>query len=336
MASRKSCTHMTWSEAKSKSGMGGVDKKKIIQTKNVSHDKILAAKIISKNKQPEKDMISGRQAARRARRDGERAAYLEKERQFEKERRRVQDVVQPYKQARKRMSQLATNIKNSTPANNKMEETTTTTKQHHDLSLLQTMAESKQMQVEELFALEAIHGANDEVINAENDNTNNNNEPFTTFLISDSCRFEELRNLFEEGGGIEGGGEEDNEENIRKVANHPLLSFTMQLSVENPNDDNLVASLLLKVTLPVLYPLSPEIDQVPEFSVEYFVLTDKNTVCNSNKPIDESSLGYLRSKELLQNAMSNEAIQILPDPCVYEITSTWIEENLFEKFVIMR
>lgn len=296
MAARKSCTHLTWAEAKAKVGDGkqGKSGKKTI-TKNVPHGKILADKIITKQQPSEKDKIADRQAARKARKDEERAKKIEERRREEKEQQRLEAVVKPYEQSLERMTALSEKIQ-------KEMQTEGVSETIYDLDVLRTIAECKQSQLDELMALEAMFTDEE-------------------FRISEWCDLENLRKKIEE-------HDEADETSLRSIAQHPPVSFTFQTAVDNDEAGrSLVAHLLMKVQFPNLYPLK---DEKPSFVVSYFMVTDQTTVCNANKPLE--SLGCLDESNLI-DAIDGEAENLLPYPCIYEIASTWLPENLFSKFI---
>ena len=108
MAARKSCTKLTWAEAKAKVGgsnpKGGGGKKDKQPKGGNTHDKMLAAKIITKNLNVSQgEQIANRQAAKMAKKDLERAAYLEQKRQEEKEANLQKQNILAYKLAKQQM-----------------------------------------------------------------------------------------------------------------------------------------------------------------------------------------------------------------------------------------
>lgn len=299
MAARKSCTHMTWSEAKAKAGdNGGGGKKKV--AKKVPHDKILADKIIAKGtNQSEKDRIAGRQAARRARKDEERAILLEEKRREEKEKQRLEQVVKPHEQAIEKMAELAREQQ-------RRKHNEGNTINSSSLSQLQEIAECKQIQLDELLALEAIF------MDTE------------TFLVAEECQLDELRekmDALDDSDGL----------SLKAIARHPPVSFKLQHTIDDPDGGDLVANILLHVELPALYPLKENV--APKFEIVFFMLTDKTMVCSANKPLE--SLGYLEESRFM-DSIKAEAQMLLPDPCIYELSSTWLPENIFGKFISMK
>jgi hypothetical protein len=300
MASKKSCTHMTWAEAKGKVGesKGAAGGKKNAAKKS-SHDKILTDKIIAKgSNQSEKVRIADRQAARTARKDEERAKMLEEKRREEKEQQRLEQVVKPHEQAMEKMAALARErqqrIQNQTHGSNS-----------YTLDELKEIAECKQSQLDEILALEAIF------MDTE------------TFLVSRACQLDDLREKIE-------ALDDSDETCLRSIARHPPITFTLQLTIDDPDGDDLVANILLDIALPPLYPLK---DPSPKFEVAYFMITDKTMICSANKPLE--ALGYLEESNLI-DAINAEAQMLLPDPCIYEISSTWLSESIFPKFITMK
>eukprot|EP00980_Cylindrotheca_fusiformis_P011416 scaffold2644_cov129-Cylindrotheca_fusiformis.AAC.6 len=300
MAARKSCTHMTWSEAKAKSGEGKAGGKKKA-AKKVSHDKLLADKIIAKgNNQSESDRIAGRQAARRARKDEERAKILEEKRMAEKEQQRQEQVVKPYEQAAEKMASLAREHRQRMQAG--------ATDEHSSYAFedLKEIAECKQIQLDEILALEAIF------MDTE------------AFQMAEACQIDELRekmNAFDDSDDV----------SLRSIARHPPIAFSLQHTIDDPDGSDLVANMLLHVELPPFYPLKQR--AAPNFEIGYFMLTDKTMVCSANKPLE--TLGFLEESSFI-DAIKAEAQMLLPDPCIYELSSAWPQDQLFEKFISMK
>ncbi|CAJ1949857.1 unnamed protein product [Cylindrotheca closterium] len=302
MAARKSCTHLTWSEAKAKSGEGNGKGGKKTVAKNVSHGKILADKIIMKQQPSKQNKISDRQAARKARKEEERAKKIEEKRREEKEQQLLQAVVKPHHQSLERMrmtaSALSKKIQQEKPKEAREEFN------YNEIDILKTIADCKQSQLDEILALEAMC-TNDE------------------FRISEGCELENLRNKME-------ALDETDETSLRSIARHPPISFTLQMTVEDEAPYDLAAHVLMSLEFPNLYPLD---GAKPRFKVLYFMITDKTAVCNANKPLE--SLGFLDESNLI-DCIESEVETLLPYPCVYEITSTWLPDNLFSKFITMK
>ena len=85
--------------------------------------------------------------------------------------------------------------------------------------------------------------------------------------------------------------------------------------------------LLLKVTLPPLYPSEDFINALPIFDIEYYLCTDRDMECTPDKPLE--SLAFLDEKRL-KDALSDEAQQMSPDPCVYMVVTSCLVERLFD------
>ena len=124
--------------------------------------------------------------------------------------------------------------------------------------------------------------------------------------------------------------DESDETCLRSIARHPPVAFSLKVTVENEEASDVVAHMLVHIQFPNLYPME---EAVPRFKVAYFMVTDKTTICSSNKPLE--SLAFLDESRLL-DAIATEAESLLPYPCVYEIISTWLPENLFSRFVTMK
>ena len=319
MAARKSCTKLTWAEAKNRVGEssgGGQGKKKpngLVGTKN--HATHQAQKIISKSdNRSQSDKIKDRQAARLARKDAERQQYLDEQREVEKERAKLEQLVRPYDLAIGRLAKIASEEQNNNNNNNIRAKQSTTSKDGQnkntapDLDLDQ-VCECRQMQLDEILALEAIYDGADM-------------EPLSFLTAS---RLEDHRKTIEEWQ-----LDESNEALKKTVRDLPPISFTLKLIFEN--DDELACLMLLRVTFPPLYPLYES--QTPNFNVVDCMVVDKSAVCNSNKPLE--SLGRLQEDEFIQ-AMESQALELHGMPCVYEIVATWLPEegNIFSSFITM-
>ena len=321
MAARKSCTKLTWAEAKAKvgessssSGAGSGRKKPngLVGTKD--HATHQAQKIISKNdNRSDLDRIRDRQAARLARKDAERQEYLNAQREAEKERARLEQLVRPYDLAVEWLSGTATSVGRDAGVVNGWEQDLP------DLDLDQ-VCECRQIQLDEILALEAIYdGAEMEPL---------------SFLTQ--CRLDDHRKTVEEWQ-----MDEDSSKELKEtIRDLPPISFTLKLILENDDVSNssssagseLVCFMLLKVTFPPLYPLYES--QTPNFDVVDYMVVDKTAVCNRNKPLE--SLGYLRKEEFV-HAMKAHALELHGMPCVYEIVATWLTEeaNIFSSFITM-
>lgn len=303
MAARKSCTHLTWAEAKSKaggsSGGGGGTKKNL---KNVAHSKILADKIIAKSGTPQEKTIS-KAKLKRAQREDEKAVAAIQAAKEERERERRSRTVKPHEQAILRMKELAKqtqtlSLKNGIDENARLWDSSCMDKMNE-------IKECKEMQLDEIMALEAIYAESEE------------------FLVLDASQLEEAREFRERLFSDDG-----DEAALRALVTHPPIAFAVQLRIDDSSgqcsdsDLELVASILLKVEFPARYPLQSE---VPRFYFQDIMITDKKAVCSPDKSLE--SLAFLDEAKLLE-AMLKEASELLPDPCVYEVV-TWLSENAF-------
>jgi len=331
MAARKSCTKLTWSEAKNKVGesSGGQGKKKpngLVGTKN--HATHQAQKIISKgDNRSQSDKIKDRQAARLARKDAERQAYLNAQREEEKERAQLEQLVRPYDLAVERLDNIA-NDEQDNNINRKAKSSTTTDDPNNTLADLDLdqVCECRQMQLDEILALEAIYDGADM-------------EPLSFLTAS---KLEDHRKTIEEWQ-----LDESNEQLKKTVRDLPPISFTLKLILENDDvlskgpssessesesESELACLMLLKVTFPPLYPLYES--QTPYFEVVDLMVVDKTSVCNKNKPLE--SIGRLQEDGFIE-ALKSQALELHGMPCVYEIVATWLPEegNFFSSFIIL-
>jgi hypothetical protein len=162
---------------------------------------------------------------------------------------------------------------------------------------LQEIVDCKQLQQEEVEALEAIF--------------------MEEFRLSSDL--DELRELLEGAQEAAGKGDEESLGVLRSAAMSPPLEFTLQLTVPD-EEQQLVASLLLKVRFPLLYPTA---GNPPEFNVEDIMVTEADAELREGVPLRTLALV---DEGALIGAMLQEVATILPEPCVYEI-STWVTEN---------
>mmetsp|Transcript_21267 Transcript_21267/g.43739 ORF Transcript_21267/g.43739 Transcript_21267/m.43739 type:complete len:301 (+) Transcript_21267:81-983(+) len=295
MAARKSCTKMTWAEAKNKCGEGGGSKNphsaKLKLSQQPNHGKLLAAKIIAKQGSTD-DRIKDRQAARMARKDQLRQEQLDAQRELEKEQKKLDSMVKPHETARHKRKEFEEQFHEKLAKNN---DTTTDDSSGGDPDIV---CESKQLQLDEILALEAIYSDQD------------------VLRVSAASRMEELQEKLE--------AFQEDDSNATSVLEHPALSYTLARSIDHPEDDDVVAHLLLHVLYPSIYPL----ETTPKLDLVYCVVTKKSLLVRDNKPLE--SLGFLNEQGLLV-AMNDEAQEsLLGMPSVYELADTWLTEHFFE------
>jgi len=298
MASRKSCTHLTWAEAKSSAGSsngaGGKSKKQ--NFKKVDHAKALVAKTVAKNISQE-DLDREKALLRRERKAEERAAAAAAKRAEEKEREKMDRFVKPFEVANQRMLEKARKLQEEYDPELKSD-----ISKLSDIDM-KRVAECCLLQLSEIMSLEAIYLDTNEL------------------LVSRASDLETLQSYIDQWQ-----MENDNDELIHSIVHHPDLSFSIQLTVNGIcNTMNMTSLLLLKVTFPKLYPLDESV--TPNFSIEYFMAADREAVCNPDKQIE--TLAHLEESTLV-DALVGEAKNILPDPCVYEVVSYWLVERLFD------
>jgi hypothetical protein len=319
MAARNSCTHLTWADAKDKtsSSTGGGGGKKPLIPKKIDHGKALTAKIISKNSNTSQSDRNNEKKTllKRIKKDEERSLIAASKRSAEKERERKERLVKPFEQANERMMELAKKLQRKKKSagddndsdNNPMDPS---------IAEMQRVAECRELQLNEVLGLEAIYADTNEL------------------LVSHSSDLESLQQHIEQWQMYD-----SNEQVLKAIGHSPPVSFTLQLTVDgtchsDASDDNhnnstnsreLAASLLLRVTLPALYPLDET--SVPVFDVAYFIVTDREAVCNPDKALE--TLAHLE-EGILKDALIIEAKLILPDPCVYEVVTSYLQEHLFD------
>jgi hypothetical protein len=302
MAARKSCTKLTWDEAKAKVGINNTATKKKPIPKFLNHGDALTAKVIAKNVSSQPELSQHKSLLKKARREEERAAAAAAKREEDRERERAEQVVKPHEQARERMKELALQQSALQKAAAFLAAETIL---NSDIDLLEMkqISDCKQMQLDEIMALEAIFADTEEL------------------LVSEASNVEELREKIDEYQ-----LDEEKEVLLRSITEHPQVSLYLQQTIEG--DGDLVASVLLHVIYPPLYPLG---GSTPHFQIAYFMVTNRAAVCSADKPLE--SLAYLE-ETTLRDALKTESGHILPDPCVYEVGVSWLSENLFD-FVTM-
>eukprot|EP00977_Amphora_coffeiformis_P007458 scaffold1620_cov148-Amphora_coffeaeformis.AAC.3 len=314
MAARKSCTHMTWAEAKNKSGLGsskGQKKSKVL--KGQDHATALAAKIIAKQgggvAEAEK-----RKLQKAYRKQEEKAAALAAKREEERELKRLEALqeVQRYEQATEKFRELMEQLREK-----EMNEMPTLDLSEIDLEDEGTqlkIVECRQMQLDEILALEAMI-------------------PEEDFVISLDSRLSELREKLEQLA--------ENEENgdVRSsIAKHPPISYYIRIEVDDYRDkvdeddddqpvQDLNAMALLRVTLPPLY-LNADGSQLPLWEFAHVMVTDKTEMCSADKPLE--SLAWLDLPRIQQDMSAKAREELLPYPAVYETAVTWLSENIFD------
>ena len=162
----------------------------------------------------------------------------------------------------------------------------------------------------ELAALEAIYAESDE------------------YVLADDADIDGLRERIEQWQGDGEGGVGD--DLVSSIVQHPPTRFWLQLVVEDETNAmgteqgvDLVATVLLQVMLSPSYPEA----SVPTMEVAYFCATDRNAQMSVDKALE--SLVHLEEDRLLQ-ALTEQAQQVVPMPCVYEVAATWLPDHLFE------
>jgi len=136
--------------------------------------------------------------------------------------------------------------------------------------------------------------------------------------LYDSAGVEELRTSLEA----------DGAEALRSVAAHPRFEFLLQMTVpdqrtpDETNGKQLVASILLHVAFPPMYPTP---DTPPELRIEDIMITDALEEMSLDKVL--WPVVHLDMEKLIAE-MSQRAAECLPGPCVYEAV-TWMSENTY-------
>ena len=335
MAARKSCTHLTWAEAKGK--VGGSSSSKNSIAKNTDHGKALTSKVISKLGPTKEDKTKQKLMLRRLKRDEEKAKEVERKRKELKEKERLEKQIKPYEVAQERVKDLAVKLKLQNGNEHQNHGELSEVLSEWTAEDLQKVAECRELQLNEMMGLEAIY------------------EGTRQFTISNASNLDKLQELIDEWQMVMGDMDEKELSLLRAIACHPPVSYTIQLTVDgtcqclsNISDGeelkiDLAVTLLISSTLPILYPsLNDNEDDtieieteategstgvLPIFKVEYFMANNREEVCNPDKPLE--SLGRLEEGRLM-DALNQQGKELLPDPVVYEVISTWLVEHLFD------
>jgi len=318
MAARNSCTKFTWAEAKSKSNPNSSSSSSGAKAnlRKIPHNKILAEKLIAKSGNRSNETLLSKGKLRKCMREDERARAAIALVKEEKERERRNRVVRPHERARERLVELALELQKAPFKEGEevdaMEGSPTTATERTSLET----KECREMQLDEITALEAMYADTGE------------------FLVSHASRLEEIleirEQLYED---------EDDAKALESLMNHPPLSFSVQLTVDDPRvstnvDDGvdgvdgaeterrLVACILLSVEFPPTYPSE---GHPPSFKIIHAMVTDRSDVCSPDKVPE--SLAFVEEARL-GAAMARRAEDVLPSPCVYEVVE-WFSENVF-------
>ena len=322
MAARKSCTHLTWAEAKAKTGqasVGGTKKNKQFLRKQ-DHGQVLAAKVIAKHHGGH-DAVETKRLEKAYRKQEEKMAAKAAERQqlVQEKRRLATQQVRPYERAQERLAQILHELQEQgedKESSATLDNAAQGIEEEHGVEALEQIAECRQMQVDEIMALQAM---------MEQDK----------FVLSKACQFTQLQEKLEQRA-----YDENDQELCLSIAQHPSLSFYMLLHVDDDNNVlaeatetsmTLNATLILRVSLPPFYLRSSETatsSPTPHFDFIQVMVTDKQALCSADKPLE--SLAWLDETAILDAMTLHAKQELLPYPCVYELAETWLSEHLFE------
>lgn len=312
MAARKSCTHLTWTEAKNKSGIGGSSskgqKKNKDHLRKQDHGQVLAAKIIAKQNGGA-DEAETRKLEKAYRKQEEKAAVLAAKRHEERELKRLEAMqeVQRYEQAKEKFKELMDQLRQKD--SNELPTLDLSEIDWQDEDTKVKIIECRKMQLDEIMALEAMI-------------------PEMDLVISANSRLSELQEK------VEKFESEGNEALRSSIAKHPPISFYIRVEVDDyreskPDDSSnmdLNAMFVLRVTLPPLY-LNSEGSQAPVWEFEHVMVTDKTEMCSAEKPLE--SLAWMDVQQIQEEMSANAQEELLPYPAVYECAVTWLSENIF-------
>jgi len=260
------------------------------------------AKIIAKLGPSEDERVKNRQAARMARRDQMRQEELDRERELKKEQARLDDMVRPHDKAIDKMKELESKFHEQQINNNKETESSSCSNNHDDLEHRNSICESKQLQLDEVLALDAIYA------------------DMHTLKVSEACQLQELQSKLDSWQMEDG----DIIDLQKVIVDHPKIIYTLKRSIEDPQDDDWIIHLLVVVKYPPSYPISTT---PPILKIQLYLITKESLVVPSNKPL--VSCGVLDEGRLLP-AISKEAQELEGMPVVYELLDTWLNEHIFD------
>jgi len=129
---------------------------------------------------------------------------------------------------------------------------------------------------------------------------------------------------------ISGGGFSDIEL-MRAFVSGPPVSFVMPLTIEdhrgvNEHGQELVANLILQVTLPPLYPSE---SNPPLIEFKDVMITDK--LAEHLDDVTLKSIAYFEEPELRSFLLSETAEACAAEgPCIYELVATHLIERAFD------
>ena len=302
MAARKSCTHLTWAEAKNKSGISTGVKKNKEYLRKQNHGTLQAQKIISKHGVDDSETRKLQKVYRKL---DEKSAAIAAQREEEREQPRLEALQEdrPYERAKEKCAELMQHLRM------KGLDAGESIVSLNDVSTDDTtVVECKRMQLDEIIALEALI-------------------PEDEFCLIESSDIQGLRQKFDE---MDAGNDVS-----KSIVQHPRLSLLIQLEVEGslatPSDElmDLTALIILYVGLPPLYLNSDDgLSEVPSWRFRHVMVTDKDIFCSADKPLE--SMAWLDEKAILQAMTDFARGELVPYPCVYEVAVTWLSEHLFK------
>jgi hypothetical protein len=308
MAARKSCTHLTWAEAKNKSGItsAGVKKNKEYLRKQ-NHGQLQAQKIISKHGGDDAETRKLQKAYRKL---DEKSAALTAQREEEKERKRLEAMqeVRPYDRAKQKFADLMIQKRTKDQlANDIIPQPISPS--IDSAEMVSKVVECRRMQLDEIIALEALIAED-------------------YLALSSSSEVTRLREKLDElDAGIDSMAGD--------IANHPHLSLFIQLEVDgslstmSEDSTELNALIIVEVTLPPLYlNIDDGPSVVPLWTFHHVMVTDKDVFCSADKPLE--SLAWLDEKAIGQAMTQYAQEELLPYPCIYEVAVSWLTEHFFE------
>jgi hypothetical protein len=261
------------------------------------------AKIIAKLGPSDDERIKNRQAARMARRDQMRQEELDRERELKKEQARLDNMVRPHELAIDKMKELESKFHERQINNNKETESSSSNNRvENDLEQMKSICESKQLQLDEVLALDAIYADLD------------------TLKVSEACRIQELQSKLDSWQMEDG----DIIDLQKEIVEHPKIIYTLKRSIEDPQDEDWIIHLLVVAEYSPSYPISTT---PPILTIQWYLITKQSLVVPSNKPL--VSCGVLDEGGLL-SAIAKEAQELEGMPVVYELLDTWLNDHIFD------
>lgn len=301
MAARKSCTHLSWADAKSKDGS---DKAKKSKGGEKTQKKLnLTEKFIAKHSGvPQEEQKRLKAALKQQQRQEEKLKTIAEQKNAERRLQSQPKEVWPLEEARARHKLKANQLVLAPLSSTK----SLFPQQHSNPNEQDLLLSCRDLQISEHAAVDSL------------------------FEEDDSCQLcrASLQHVNEAG----------TLDNLNCIApSDPPFSYILRLEVLDEESRislvsdpaaEITALLLLQVTLPPLYPLAEDVEAaLPVVSIVAFECYDGKKSVNADKPYE--SLAHL-DKDAFLNGLREQFTEVLPDLAVFEVCVSWTKDNLLQ------